>query len=160
MSPVLLTGASDSRGVVWCESRFEVLGLGFSWEWRSSPQKGSCIWDLTAQASGQALIRSSESSGSASCSVFPSVRHPATLSFSTLLHLCVYLQSADLSVPSLLRLRICSIPQTIRGRCLPSLSPPQNMAVFIRWIPSWLVMHLNKHFMCVCLGVWDDKLLS
>lgn len=129
MCPILLQGATMqylliqcSVGVAWCESRFEVLGRGFSLERWSSPQRGSCIWDLTAQASGQALIRGSESAGSASRSVFPSIRRPATLLFPTLLHLCVYLQSADLSVLSLLRLRICSVPHTIRGRCLPSLS--------------------------------------
>lgn len=93
---------------------------------RSSPQKGSCIQDLTAQASGQALIKGSESAGSATRSVFPSIRRPVTLLFSTLLHLCVYLQPADLSVPSLLCLRICSVPHTIRGRCLPSLPPLQK----------------------------------
>lgn len=127
---------------------------------RSSPQKGSCIWDLTAQASGQALIKGSESAaGSATRSVFPSIRRPVTLLFSTLLHLCVYLQPADLSVPSLLCLRICSVPHTIRGRCLPSLPPLKKKPVSSGWIPSWLVLHLNKDFMCVCLGVWVDNLL-
>lgn len=98
---------------------------------RSSPQKGSCIWDLTAQASGQALIKGSESAaGSATRSVFPSIRRPVTLLFSTLLHLCVYLQPADLSVPSLFCLRICSVPHTIRGRCLPSLPPLKKKSLF------------------------------
>lgn len=89
--------------------------------WWASPQKGSCIWDLTAQASGQAVNPQAQP-----LSVFPSMRRSATLLFSTFLHLCVYLQPADLSVPSLLRLRICSVPHTIRGRCLPSLSPLQK----------------------------------
>lgn len=53
--------------------------------WWSSPQKGSCIWDLTAQASGQALIRGSESAGSATlCFSFHTpLRHSLILHFSS-----------------------------------------------------------------------------
>lgn len=88
-------------GVAWCESSLKVLCLGFSFGQWSCPQKCSCVRDLTAQASGQTLIRGSESTGSASRSVLPSIGPSPTLLFSTLLHLCVYLQPADLSVPPL-----------------------------------------------------------
>lgn len=86
---------------VWPGASLKVLCMGFSFGQRSCPQKCSRVRDLTAQASGQALIRSCESKSSASRSVLPSIGPSPTLLFSTLLHLCVYLQPADLSVPPL-----------------------------------------------------------
>lgn len=142
MSPVLLKGASHGRGVVWCESRFEVLGLGFSWEWRSSPQKGSCIWDLTAQASGQALIRSSESSGSASCSVFPSVYATPPLSRSPLFFTSVFICS----------LQICRFLPSSASGFAPSLKPSEgDVSPRSRHRKIWLFSSAGFHLGWLCI---------
>lgn len=139
--------------------------------------KCSCVGDLAAQASGQALIRECESTGSASRSVFPPfINSSATLLFSTLLHLlclsaaCRFVSSSTPLPQDLLRPSFHQREKEASAR----LSPWQHWLFSSAWISLVHVFrHLNKHQACaracvcvslslaLCVGVCAfDKLLA
>lgn len=127
-------------GVAWCESRFMVLCSGFRFGQWSSPQKRSYVGDLTAQASGQALIRGCESTGSASRSVF---------SFYTLLsHSLILLSPSPLCLSAACRFVSSSSPLP-QDSLRPSFHQRKTSPLALSMATPAVFIRLNFIILCV-----------